>query len=489
VVTSQAQGWLEPRLATRTGAAHQRKGIPCQDASGSTILRDREGDVVQVLVVSDGHGGRRYRRSDTGSRLACAVALAEVERALASAATREQTDDWRAWLSEALPQKIVAAWHREVKAHWRAHPSEDEPEFSSVSYGATLGLLVLTPHWWGHSGLGDWDLVRVSARGSSELVSEEPEREGSGEATFSLCMERSERHFAPRSALFPLGPVDAAFQLLLSTDGIRKSCGSDSDFLTLAAHLVTLPAAGPEAGEQSDLGEALDHISREGSGDDVSVAIASRKAGEAAGAAWPVGAAALILQPPPPSMAQELPGSRGPEVPAGPPSPAPAFSQPSPHPAAGWLPKLMAVLATGLAAAAATLVAWKLRLGPFAQAPSPAPPTTSIQLTGEQRDALRRQVEDLCRKDPEMPPPPPDGVQTELAQRISSNLNPRRSTFRRLATATPAQSAEDLHHDPLTALIALSHLEPSLAALGPVCPELRQELKAQWARLMPSPNR
>lgn len=486
-MTSQAHGWLEPRLASRTGAAHLRRAISCQDACGAKVLRDRDGEVVQALVVSDGHGGRRYRRSDAGSRLACEVALAEAERALGAAPTREHADGWSAWLSGELPQKIVAAWQRELEAHWRVHPSADEPEFSSVSYGATLGLLVLTPHWWGHTGLGDWDLVRVGAGDSAELVSEEPEREGSGEATFSLCMERSERHFACRSALFLLGPGDAPFQLLLSTDGIRKSCGSDSDFLTLAAHLVTLPAAGPQAGDPGELADALDHISREGSGDDVSVAIASWDVG---GAARPLGAATLILQPLPPSPARETLQPNGPEVPGGAPSSRPAAKRSSPRPGAGWLRVFATVLAlVGLAAAVTALVPLKLQRGPFARAPSPAPAPPTVQLTRKQREAIRRQVVDLCRKRPGMPPPPPGGGQPQLAQRIRSNLNPRRSTFVRLATASPAQAAQELHHDPLTALIALSHLEPSLASLGPVCPELRLELQAQWARLKSAPNR
>ena len=38
-----------------------------------------------LMAVADGHGGRRYRRSEVGSRLACETALAVAAAALAAA--------------------------------------------------------------------------------------------------------------------------------------------------------------------------------------------------------------------------------------------------------------------------------------------------------------------------------------------------------------------------------------------------------------------
>ena len=60
---------------------------------------------------------------------------------------------------------------------------------------------------------------------------------------------------------------------MLSTDGIRKSCTTDTDFLALADYLVSeVPATGAD-GECTALDVGLNRITNEGSGDDVSVAI------------------------------------------------------------------------------------------------------------------------------------------------------------------------------------------------------------------------
>ncbi|MEI8251836.1 MAG: protein phosphatase 2C domain-containing protein, partial [Synechococcus sp. ELA057] len=267
-------GWLPPRCDSRTGAAHQRRGAPCQDASGIWTFLDGAGQPVQALVVSDGHGGAKYDRSDLGSQIACRVALAEVQQRLSRARLNQGDNDeaWRQWLLETLPEQIVERWCQDVLNHGRAHPRDDGAPPSTLAYGATLGLLLLTPRWWGYSGLGDWDLVRINADGSAELISEEPDNPGGGEATFSLCMEGAARHFAPRSGLVPINAGQAPFSLLLSSDGIRKSCGTDADYLTLAHYLCELSNS-PGDLETSELGQALDHISTQGSGDDVSVAI------------------------------------------------------------------------------------------------------------------------------------------------------------------------------------------------------------------------
>ena len=387
--------WILPFCDSRTGSSHLRRGAPCQDASALQGLLDGDGAPLQVLVVSDGHGGARYSRSEVGSRTACRVALTEVQRALAqrrigSAAPAE----WRHWLAEDLPECIVAAWLQELQQHWRRHPPGDGSPFSPLPYGATLAVLLLTPTWWGYTGLGDWDLVRIEAGGAGSLVSEEPEQPGGGEATCSLCLADASRRFAGRSGLHALTPGDPPFSLLLSTDGIRKSCGSDHDFLTLARYLVELPVESGRTAPQ-ELASALDRISGQGSGDDVSVAVA-RWAPAARGPAWPQRGRlppARIQQPPGPAAAMPLPGSSSP-----PPTPSagqPGAAQGSPI-AAGPSPAGSAARLRGLAllgglAAGGLLLAALRGWGPFAAA---APRLAS--LSQGQRQALQRQVQQFC---------------------------------------------------------------------------------------------
>jgi hypothetical protein len=247
------------------GAAHRRRGQPCQDASLSWCLRCSAGGTLQVLAVADGHGGHRYSRSDVGSRLACEQAVAAVTAALHATPLPDQTA-WLEQLRHGLPRVIEQGWREAVARHWRQAP-EGEEQGCTRLYGTTFGLLLLAPDWWGCTGLGDWDLVRVnSGSGDAALLSEESLAAAAGEATASLCLEEAATLCSSRARLEPIAPGTGSFTLLLSTDGVRKSCATDGDFLELCGQIAALPT-----GEQ--LGEGLAAITAQGSGDDLSIAL------------------------------------------------------------------------------------------------------------------------------------------------------------------------------------------------------------------------
>jgi len=524
-------GWLPPSCESRTGASHQRRGAPCQDSSGLWCFEDGSGEPIQVLVVSDGHGGSRYDRSAVGSLLACRVALEAMQRELAGMCLSQHPNpqEWQRWLAEVLPVRLLQRWRREVLRHAGSHPRSDGAPPSTLPYGATLGVLLLTPRWWGCTGLGDWDLVRIADDGTGELLNEEPDLSGGGEATFSLCMEGAERHFAARSALVAIPAEQAPFRLLLSSDGIRKSCGSDADFLTLARHLGDLAAAGSgDAAAASTAGrhltEALDHISLQGSGDDVSVATArwGRLDASAEGhGLQPRGP--LIVQPgqepAPPPLAADAARQR----PQGPMALASAHR----HAAAGsgdqrrrhgsipWLRACLAALALAAAGAAGAAL---FGMGLFTRRLS-APGGASPELLG----VLKQQVDTLCRAQPPDPGPGEASttaagaatpgassgaaskslpaasddrggaasatLQASLLSAITDTLNQRRSSFRdlRRGAIRPEAFLARPAQDPTGALIAWSALQSSAArpALVPalqLCPELREALRQQWQR-------
>ena len=445
---------------SRIGAAHRRQGRPCQDFSLSHRCRDAAGQPVLVLAVADGHGGARYRRSERGSRLACELAVTEVARALGAQAMAADTDlePWRRWLAHELPEAIHRLWLDAIAADWERDPEGGNPGgsdpgrpdpaspaaaaaapeagkggFSPLSYGTTLGLVVIGPRWWGHTGLGDWDLVRVEAEGGgASLLSEEPAQAAGGEATCSLCQRQAARLFAPRSALYPRREGER-FALVLSSDGIRKSCATDADFLTLAAHLAALPNDAPER-----LASALDQISREGSGDDVSVAIAQ-------------------LGAPPP---ERTPGplEQNTHGPAGP-KPPQTGQRRGRH---AWL--LLALGATAALGLALT------RLLPNSRSPGPGPPAAPLPL--ELQGQLRRSIAQLCAS--------PASIRASLRQ--------RQSQITGLATGQlqARQLQRNAATDPLGALLGTAFLarEPQqkprpLHALG-ACPELEAALAATW---------
>jgi hypothetical protein len=349
-----------------------------------------------------------------------------------------------------LPEAIQRGWLEAVEAHWHRDPGEGQ--FQPLLYGSTLGLVVMTVRWWGHTGLGDWDLVRVETDGRARLLEEE--RGVAGEATCSLCQPGAAALCASRAALHPIVEEDGDFALVLCTDGIRKSCATDADFLTLVAWLAR-SAAEAELEGGGTLPAALDRISREGSGDDVTVAIG--RAGSLGEGLPPSGQAA-----PAPGLPQEPPEPPAPPEPLKSPvntkpGASALASPPRRRPAIG---RAVAV-ALALSAAAGALLAllW----------PRPEPGGERVP-TSPGLEAARDEVNRLCSQ--------PGAIPLELSR--------RRDLFvaLRQGRQDPAPLKAAAASDPLAALIAAD--VPSalprrpLMALG-ACPALLEALDRQWA--------
>ncbi len=326
-----------------------------------------------------------------------------------------------------------------MEAHWRSDPGDGA--FQPLLYGSTLGLVVMTVRWWGHTGLGDWDLVRVEADGRARLLEEEKGLGAAGEATCSLCQPGAAALFASRTALHPITREEGDFALVLCTDGIRKSCATDADFLTLAAWLAR-SAIEEEPEAAGILPAALDRISREGSGDDVTVAI-----GRAAGA---------TREPPPPPKARKPPR---PQEPPGPPLRR--------RPALG---RALAVALALSGAGGALLALFWPRDQPR---PAAVPASAGLQ-------AARDEVKRLCAR--------PEAIPLELRRRrdLFVALRQRRQDPARLKAAAAtdplaALIAADLPGTALPAAPATGSPPPRrpLRALG-ACPELLDALERQW---------
>lgn len=282
--------WLSPVHRSHIGASHQRRGEVCQDASLTGQCISHDGQSIQIMAVADGHGGSRYWLSHIGSRIACEVALEQARLHLIHTSigtaipSKETTARLSKWLVYTLPEKILNSWRNAVREDWnqRINLSENQQEsFSTSTYGSTLAVVIATSHWWGCTGIGDWDLVRIELNTTNEafkaeIINSEDDENIQGEATLSLCNENPLKHFAKRSFFKSIYQHEAPFTLFLSTDGIRKSCSTDSDFLSLAYYLMTEIPREKVGGNCSVLDKGLQRITDEGSGDDVSVAIIVR---------------------------------------------------------------------------------------------------------------------------------------------------------------------------------------------------------------------
>jgi hypothetical protein len=258
--------WQQLQACSVIGAAHRRQQKPCQDASLSAELKGRGGS-LQLLLVADGHGGSRYRLSHRGSALACQVSQEAVAQWL-SGTPLTDLERWRQVLEQELPAAIHQRWLAAIAADWALQPDAVHEAFSPLLYGSTLGLVLLAPQWWGCTGIGDWDLSAIDQQGQATLLSEEREHSGS-EATGSLCQTFEQQLWGERTQLHRLEPNTDLQALVLSTDGVRKSCATDADYRQLCAALL-------DVRDRQELAQGLAHITEAGSGDDVSLAIAQR---------------------------------------------------------------------------------------------------------------------------------------------------------------------------------------------------------------------
>ena len=411
------------------GAAHRRKGVVCQDFSLVRQLQAPSGGCLQLLAVADGHGGERYRHSATGSRLACEQAAAAVQTALQTTPLDDQRG-WQVHLSHGLPDAIHAGWLRAVRQHWHQQPGESDEAFCSSLYGTTLGLLVLAPGWWGCTGLGDWDLVYVG-EGDNRLLNEESSHHAAGEATASLCLPGAGRLWAQRARLQPLTALEPSFSLVLCTDGVRKSCATDVDFLELCSQMVRIP-------NRRQLAEGLAEISAGGSGDDLSIA----------GASWWADSAMQTNN-----------------------SCLPGVSPSLAAPAAGrglqrtsWL-LVPLMLAIGAAA-------WFTRAQPWGWHGARQPAAVAPAATNPQ-PWIQQKAERLCRE--------PHLMNTALPQ--------RKQQFSQLFSGNLSREAllAAAHQDPLGALIAWSQPAPQPPPMPGSCEALDQALASQWRALASSP--
>ncbi|WNV87632.1 protein phosphatase 2C domain-containing protein [Umezawaea sp. Da 62-37] len=314
------------------GESHRRNGLVCQDYSDSRVFADSE---WAYAVVADGHGSERYFRSDVGAYLAVQTTV-EIftdfrARALAlgkAATTEDLTALWdaesgslvRTWRSkvhadlvsdppripgknegeQALARYIDEYTARVGHAHtemffWQLRRFQDyalhtpsfEPEvlgplplpgdpgwdtellgsWQAKAYGTTLLGVLVGPHTLHWVQLGDGAMVKVVNGVADYLVA--PPEEAIANVTPSLCDDAADSTI--RIGTVPLAGTAAPSALVLATDGVPNSYDQGSGFLKFCEDVVRSARMTSEVNE--DLRRWLPEISRQGSGDDMSVAL------------------------------------------------------------------------------------------------------------------------------------------------------------------------------------------------------------------------
>ena len=257
---------------TVRGAAHERNGLPNQDAI-YWLPSVGYGPSV-VLAAADGHGSARYSRSHIGAALAVERAALLVDEFLSSQDSVDNLSLIKHATEEWLPRALVREWSEAVAEDLKTDPlSTDESSLtaaeSAVAYGATLLVTAVTERFVLYLQLGDGEILSVSESGDVVRPLAKDERLFANETT-SLCAPEAWRDF--RVSFQPLTQTRPAL-ILLSTDGYPNSFRDEAGFLQVGSDILRMIRENGLACVSDHLAGWLRDSTRAGSGDDVTLGI------------------------------------------------------------------------------------------------------------------------------------------------------------------------------------------------------------------------
>jgi Protein phosphatase 2C len=243
------------------GASHLRRKLPNQDALG---WWPEAGDgPLGILAIADGHGSWYSPRSDVGSRLAVATAVAVL---------REVVERPGGRAGEELAAEIVRRWQGAVLADVGQRPLPEEFPGPLLAYGSTLLAAAATREALLLLQVGDGDVLLVAEDGTvSRPVPADPRLIAN--ATTSLSAADAAADF--RTARVPLTEAAPAL-VLMSSDGYANSFRDDAGFRQVGSDLLALIRAEGLAAVEANLEAWLQEASEQGSGDDVTLGLLYR---------------------------------------------------------------------------------------------------------------------------------------------------------------------------------------------------------------------
>ena len=297
------------------GYSHEASGKPCQDFVYSESTPE-----LSMAIVSDGHGGERYFRSDKGSQFVVEIAAQSIRTFVSALSSREASvakEYGDTPLFEGMPltqysettpsvfapgkkrqgkyihgaltglfRSILTQWNMFITEHAQNNPlnewelehveekyriefedklKEDDPSFAKT-YGCTLIAYVQTPDYWFAFHIGDgkcicFDVVDEQLKITQPIPWDE---KCFLNKTTSIC----DSHALSEFRYCYQGDGHFPEAMFVGSDGIDDSYGDNIDdfYIQLFKMLSDKDKA------QRELNKSLPIISQHGSQDDMSVA-------------------------------------------------------------------------------------------------------------------------------------------------------------------------------------------------------------------------
>ena len=280
-------GEMESFSVKTVGASHIAKNTSCQDFAFSESC-----DQYSLAVISDGHGGSDYFRSDRGSAFAVKAFCECVEMAfsdedsegsngnlasiLAHVSKREESE-----VFHQLVTSIVYRWHILVdedikKAPFCLEEMSDvnektkekylSGEYLDRAYGATLiGIVVVPGSFWFGIHIGDGKCVAFDLNGEASEPIPWDDRCFLN-TTSSIC----DNDAIARARFFFSRSIPTA--VFVASDGVDDCFKRDKDLYDFYRQIICGFVSTAKNEAVSDLNEYLPRMSESGSLDDISIA-------------------------------------------------------------------------------------------------------------------------------------------------------------------------------------------------------------------------
>lgn len=285
--TKQRKKGLLAFCSCHQGESHKKTGKVCQDAA---FARCREEDRYAVAIVSDGHGGNNYFRSNIGSKKAVEAtqeAIGEFMKNFLKASSLKKLSESKFHnpddLMRQLETAIIYRWRTKIWEDYEKHPFtpeelacfsttmrdkyESKPQDYFVkAYGATLIAVVIYPgHFWFGLHIGDGKCVAQNTTG--EFSQPIPwDDKCFLNVTTSLCDEKPLDNF--RHCFYTDQFPSAIF---VGTDGVDDCFANDEDLYGFYQEIIQTFQDKKDKTAQKEVDEFLPLMSQKGSGDDISV--------------------------------------------------------------------------------------------------------------------------------------------------------------------------------------------------------------------------